>query len=184
VNYLASSLPSTDPTWLVSAFGISADVAAEMTSSSLAMAGTTAADGAVNFVMFPALTYGVTITNTTAGLSHYTTLTPQDNDYTIYCPLTSQGAPNSTQMQLGNTTLFITEPDMNHVTFNLIYYDTSGLTSTVNYNVTCWDNMTPMYYITFENVGSRIVTDSNYTATNVRGQEWRFWYNATRSARV
>jgi len=71
---------------------------------------------------------------------------------------------------------------MSTVTFNMIYYDSSGLTTNLKFNVSCWDNQTTMYYYDFGDVGSRGVSDSNYTVPNVRGQEWRFWYNATRSA--
>ena len=184
VNYIASTLPSTNTTWLVSAFGISQQVAIEMTTSSIAMTGFTAFDGAINFVMFPALTYGITITNTTLGLSHYTTLAPQDNDYTIYCALSTQNAPNSTQLQFGNTSLFITEPNMSFVTFNMIYYDASGLTTNLKYYVWCWDNQTEMYYVDYGDPGISVIADGAYTVPNVKGQEWRFWYNATRSAPI
>jgi hypothetical protein len=182
VNYIASTLPSTNITWLVSAFGISSSVASEMTNGGIAMTGITTDDGSVTFVMFPALSYGVTLTNTPLGLSHYTTISPQDSDYTIYAALPSQARQNSTYMALSNTTLFITEPTASTVTFNLIYYDPTGLTTDVKFNVTCWTNGTPMYYVDLGNPGTSVVADSSYTVPNVKGQEWRFWYNATRSA--
>jgi len=182
VNYIASTLPSTNITWLVSAFGISSSVASEMTNGGIAMTGITTDDGSVTFVMFPALSYGVTLTNTPLGLSHYTTISPQDSDYTIYAALPSQARQNSTYMALSNTTLFITEPTASTVTFNLIYFDPTGLTTNLKFNVTCWSNNTPMYYVDLGNPGTSVVADSSYTVPNVKGQEWRFWYNATRSA--
>jgi len=183
-SYINSSLPSTDISWLISAFGVSADVATEMTNSALAMTGWTGADGSVTFVMFPSLTYGITLTNTSVGLSHYTTISPTDSDYVVYAALSqSESAKfNVTQQQISNATLYITEPNNSYVTFNLIYYDGSALTTNLLFNVTCWDNMTPMYYIDFGNPGKNVITDSNYTVPNVRGQEWKFWWNATRSA--
>jgi PKD repeat protein len=188
VNYLSSSLPNTTISWLTSAFGITQDVAAEMTTSGLAATGWTGQDGASNFVLFPALRYGITITNASIGLNHYTTLSPQDSDYVIYCPLTSQRAANSTQAMLGNTSLWVTLPDIYHVTFNFGYQDASGLTTTVNYSVWKIANVTThntglpqmVYSIDFD-PGAGYVTDSNYTALNLWGDEYKFMYNATRS---
>jgi hypothetical protein len=185
-NYISTTLPSTDPTWLISAFGISSTVAGEMTNSGLAMAGLTAADGGLVFTMFPSLTYGLTITDTTRGINHHTTIMPQDSDYIIYTALPSQMAQNSSYMpgQMGNTSLFITEPTASTVQFHMRYYDPSGLTTNLKYNVTCWTNMTPMYYVDLGNPGTAVVTNDAYTVPNIKGQEWRFWLNATRSAAV
>jgi len=180
-NYVASTLPSTSVPWLVSAFGISQEVAAEMTNGGLAMTGVTGSDGSLTFMMFPSLTYGITVTNATLGLTNYVTIAPQDSDYTIYNTLSTQARQNSTYMALSNTTLFITEPTASTVTFNLIYYDPTGLTTDVKFNVSCWSNQTMMYYLDHPAPGTGVVTDS-YTVPNVKGQEWRFWYNATRSA--
>jgi PKD repeat protein len=183
INYVASSLPSTDTSWLISAFGVSPLVASEMTNSSVAMIGLTGDDGSSTFVMFPSLYYLVTLSKVSIGLAHHVTISPQDSDYTIYTVLPSQATQNSTYMpgHLYNTTLFVTEPTASTVTFNLIYYDPSGLTTSLDFNVTCWDNKTPMYYITFI-PGTSVVKDSNYTVPNVKGQEWRMVFNATRSA--
>jgi PKD repeat protein len=181
VNYTASNLPSTDTTWLVTAFGVSQSVAEEMTNSSLAASAYTTADGSVTFVMFPALTYRVALTNATIGLSHVTSISPQDSDYTIHVTLPSQVPGNQTYMVMRNISLFVTEPTSTTVRFNLVYYDPAALTTSLTFNVTCWDNQTPMYYITFL-PGAQVVADSNYTVPLVWGQEWRFWINATRSA--
>ena len=180
-NYTASSLPSTSTQWLISAFGISPTVALEMTNSSLAMSGVTGTDGSVTFVMFPSITYRILVTNATLGLSNTVYISPTDTAYNIYCPLSSQRAQNQTYMTLSNTTLYVTEPDPNHVTFHLLYFDPSGLTTNLKYNVTCWTNQTPMYYVDLGNPGTAVVTDDSYTVPNVKGQEWRFFYNATRS---
>jgi hypothetical protein len=190
-NYISTTLPSTDPTWLVSAFGISSTVAGEMTNSGLAMAGLTAADGGLVFTMFPSLTYGLTITDTVRGINHYTTIMPQDNDYIIYTALPSQMAQNSSYMpgQLGNTSIYIVEPDPNHVTFCIRYIDSSALTTGLTFDVWKWANattpgMTPVnvYHVDLGNPGIALVTDCSYTAVNIRGDEYRFAYNATRSA--
>jgi PKD repeat protein len=183
-SYVASSLPSTNTLWLVSAFGISQQVANEMTNSSLAMSDLTGTDGTVTFMMFPALTYKILVTNATLGLSNAVYISPTDLSYDIYCPLATQRPQNQTYMTMRNTSLYVTEPDPNHVTFHLLYYDPSGLTTNLKYNVTCWDNQTPMYYVDLGNPGTAVVTDDSYTVPNVKGQEWRFFYNATRSVAI
>jgi hypothetical protein len=190
-NYISTTLPSTDPTWLISAFGISSTVAGEMTNSGLAMAGLTAADGGLVFTMFPSLTYGLTITDAVRGINHYTTIMPQDSDYIIYTALPSQAVQNSSYMpgQLGNTSIYVVEPDPNHVTFCIRYIDSSALTTNLKFDVWKWANsstpgMIPVnvYHVDLGNPGASLVTDCSYTAVNIRGDEYRFVYNATRSA--
>jgi hypothetical protein len=139
-------------------------------------------DGAVPFMVFPGFLYGIRIQNTTTGLDYYTTLHPTDPDYTIYCPTTYANTGNVTYNQIANTNLYITEPNMSYVTFNIIYQDLSGLTSSVRWNVTNKDNGTVMRSTNFISPGVSAVLD-NYTVPNIRGQEWIFSYNATRSAR-
>jgi hypothetical protein len=41
-----------------------------------------------------------------------------------------------------------------------------------------------MYYVDLGNPGTAVVTNDAYTVPNIKGQEWRFWLNATRSAAV
>jgi hypothetical protein len=76
--------------------------------------------------------------------------------------------------------MYVSEPNASYVTFNILYHDTSGYTTNVVWDVTCWSNMTQMYSKNLGNPGTSIIID-NYTVPNVRGQEWRFKYNATRS---
>jgi hypothetical protein len=152
-----------------------------MTNGGIAMTGITTGDGSVAFVMFPALTYGITLTNATLGLSHYTTISPQDSDYTIYAVLSGQGPQSSTYKSLGNTSLFITEPTASTVNFHLRYYDPTGLTTNLKYYVQCWSNQTTMYSVDLGAPGTAVVMDDTYVVPNVKGQEWRWWYNATRS---
>jgi len=189
VNYISSDLPNTSASWLTSAFGITDAVAGEMTSNGIAATGWTGGDGSSTFVMFPALRYGITLTNASIGLNHYTTLSPQDTDYVIYCPLSTQRAANSTQAMLGNTSLWVTFPNISFVTFNFGYQDLSGLTTTVNYSVWKWANVSthnaglPQLMYSIDLIpGTGYVTDQNYSARNIWGDEYKFVYNATRSA--
>lgn len=178
--FLSSSLPNTSISWIQSAFGVTAAVAQQMLDGSLLMSDITGGDGSTTFMMFPGIRYGISIQNATSGLNFHTTILPNDNDYMIYCPDVPTFSQNITQRQLVNTSLFITEPNNTYITFNIIYQDNSGLTSNVRWNVTEWDNMTPMYYKDFGNPLTLPVSDS-YTVPNIRGQQWKFWYNATRS---
>jgi hypothetical protein len=111
---------------------------------------------------------------------------PQDSDYIIYTALPSQMAQNSSYMpgQMGNTSLFITEPTASTVQFHLRYYDPSGLTTNLKYYVQCWTNGTMIYSTDLGNPGKNVVTDDTVIAQNEKGFEYRFWLNATRSAAV
>jgi PKD repeat protein len=180
VNYISSSLPNTSVSWLTSAFGVSSEVASEMTNSGVAMQGTTGSDGTLSFIMYPVLQYGITITNSTSGLTKYITLYPQDTDYIIYCPLTSQAASTDRTTHLANSTLYVTEPNSSFITWNIIYSDTSGYTTDVTWNITCWNNMTEMYSKTWHTVGTSVLID-NYTFPSTPvGVEYRALYDATR----
>jgi hypothetical protein len=139
-------------------------------------------DGAVSFMVFPGFLYGIHIQNSTEGLDYYTTLHPSDSDYTIYCPTTIPNSGNVIYNQIANSSLYITEPNMSYVTFNIIYQDLSGLTTRVVWNVTNRDNGTVMSSYVYPPPGLGTIR-GNYTVPNIRGQEWWFSYNATRSAR-
>lgn len=181
VNYISNSLPSKDTSWLTSAFGISQAVANQMVNGSVAMQGMSGSDGSVTFTMFPAIEYGITITNNTLGLSKYVTVYPQDNDYVIYCPLGSQAEPISRITHMYNTSLYVTEPNASWITWNIYYQDTSGYTTGLTWNVTCWNNMTEMYNKTWGAVGASTILADNYTFPSVpAGVEYRAVYQATR----
>jgi hypothetical protein len=153
-----------------------------MTNGSVAMMATTGTDGSATFMMFPAIQYGITITNITEGLSKYVTIYPQDNDYVIYCPTSNQAEPTSRITHLYNTSLYVTEPNASWITWNIIYQDTSGYTTGLTWNVTCWNNMTEMYTKTWGAVGSTTVLADNYTFPSVpAGVEYRAVYSAVRN---
>jgi len=181
VNYLASTLPSTDTTWLASAFGISTEVAAEMVDSGLAMTGSTANDGALTFMMFPALTYGLTITNATIGLNNYQELSPRDTDYVIYCPLASQNQVNNTLTAAVASSLpFYQLNATGGYNLSMIYQDTAGYTTNLRFQVIDYTAGSVLVYDhDLGNPGTGIVID-NYTVVVPMGQEYIWRYNATK----
>lgn len=180
VSYIASSLPNTDTSWLMTAFGVDPTVAAEMVNGSIGMRGNTGTDGAITFMMFPAIQYGISITNATMGLSKYVSVYPQDSDYTIRCILDGQVAPVSRQTSLANSTLYVTEPNASYVTFNIIYQDVSDKTTNIKWNVTCLTNSSVVYSKDFGDPGTALQTDNYTVPTEPRGTEYRAMYNATR----
>jgi PKD repeat protein len=182
VNYIASSLPNTSTSWLVSTFGVNATVASEMTNSGLAMRGWSGSDGSVSFIMYPVLQYGILITNTTTGLSKYVTIYPKDTDYNIYCTLSSQIPPTSITTYLNGSAIYVTEPNSSFVTFNVTYIDTSHNTANLFWNVTCPDNGTVLYSHDFGDPGVTAQTDSYTVSTSERGQEYWARYYATRTS--
>ena len=181
ISYITNSLPNKDPAYLTSAFGIPQSVALQMTTDGVAMQGYTGTDGSASFTLFPAIQYGITITNASAGLTNYVTLYPQDNDYVIRCPLTTQVMPTMAGDSLVNSSLFVTEPNSSWITWNLLYSDPSGHTTGLTWNVTCWNNMTVMHSNTWGAVGTSTIIVDNYTfPSEPKGMEYRALYDATR----
>ena len=184
-NIMASVNASSFPTgtdWLKSIYGINSTAANEMMNGTLLMSGRTGSDGTITFTMHSSLEYNLSISHPDL-VTSVKYLYPSATSYTIYVNGVTSTIGNSTQTQLVNTSLFVTEPDINHVTFNFTYQDTSGFTQDVVWNVTCWDNRTVMYAKRWTgNVMPLVVLADNYTVPNVRGEEWRFMYNSTRSA--
>ena len=179
VNYLASSLPSTDTSWLVSLFGIDATTAEEMTNGSEAMSGVTTSDGSLTFSMFPALTYGLTITNSTIGLNNYQTLSPKDVDYTIYCPLSSQHAVNNTLTQVTESKNLFYKLNATAYNLSMNYQDTSGYTTDLVFWVKDYTHGDVLVYShDLGNPGTSMITD-NYTVIVPLGQEYLWGYTKT-----
>jgi len=182
INYVANSLPSRDITYLTAAYGISQATAIAMTNSSVAMQGITDVDGAAVFMMFPAIQYGITITNVTEGLSKYILLYPQDTDYVIQCFLPNQIPQTSVLTHLYNSTLYVTEPNASFIVWNIIYQDTSGDTTALTWNITCLTNGTEMHTKTWGAMGINDVAADNYTfPSEPKGIEYKALYDATRS---
>jgi len=163
-----------------------------MLNGSIAMSGWTDSSGVVNFMMFPAISYQIVLENATIGLGHSTILSPKDSSYVIYSALANQFSGNSTLDQLGNTTsplLWITEPDIYHVTFCGGFRDTSSLTTDLIFEVWQYGNTTSSvglpaqkYVYDFGNPGTNYITDCNFTAINQKGDEYKWFWNISRSA--
>lgn len=181
VSYITNTLPSKDASYLTSAFGISQAVATQMVNGDVAMQGYTGTNGQISFMMFPAIQYGITIINESAGLNKYVELYPTDPDYLIRCPLTSQTYTLDRITAVSNTSLYVTEPNESYITWNLYYQDAEGYTTALTWNVTCWNNMTVMHTNSWGALGSTDIAIDNYTFPSTPvGQEYRAMLNATR----
>ena len=154
-----------------------------MTTDGVAMQGYTGTDGSASFTLFPAIQYGITITNASAGLTNYVTLYPQDNDYLIRCPLATQssgvGSYNRDDEYLPlryrtKRILHNLEPTLSG--------SSDGFTTALTWNVTCWNNMTVMHSNSWGALGSTDVVVDNYTFPSTPvGMEYRALYSATRT---
>ncbi len=181
-SYIASTLPGNSTTeFLTAAFGITSDVAATMMDSGVAMSGSTGVDGSNTFMMFSAITYNLTISNSTSGVSCQMNLAPSDVDYVLYCPTNAQKAGSTTLAQtLNRSYIWITEPNASYVIINASYQDPEGLTTDVLFNVTVVDNNTVIYSHNFGNPGTSVVLD-NYTMPNIRGMQIKSYLAYNRS---
>jgi PKD repeat protein len=180
-SYVNSTLPGNNATFLEQAFGVSASVAETMMDSGVAMQGITATDGSQVFTMFPSLTYSISMVNSTAGVSCQKSLAPEDSDYILYCPTSSQSLEyNTTATQLADSYVWLTEPNNSYVTINYQYQDPLGLTTDLFMNLTCKDNGTVFWSHDYGNPGTSLI-EFNYTIPNVRGMTIQYGMYPVRS---
>lgn len=180
-NYIATTLPSTNITWLITAYGVQAGTAEQMLDSGVAMAGQTDSNGGLSFSMFKSIQYALLITNTTSGISATKNLYPSDQEYLIRVPLPGQVASNNTLKAMQNTSLPIYQINATAYNVSVIYHDGSGLTTDVLFYVK-YRNGTVLHYEDLGNPGTGTVV-SNYTVSNLpMGTELMWSYNARRSS--
>jgi PKD repeat protein len=177
-NYIASTLPSTDPTWLVGAFGVNEAVAADMLNSSMAMAGVTDDNGGLSFTMFKSIQYSFLITNTTSGVASTKNIYPSDQEYVIYVRTSGQVANNNT-LETRNATLPWYSVNTTHINLNMTYIDTSLCTSQLVFRVWFRDNSTEVHNTTWTGFGASKVFDNHTVAKAPIGTEYLWGYNAT-----
>jgi PKD repeat protein len=170
-----STLPSDSLTILEQAFGINANVAEIMLNGAEVMSGTTAGDGSLTFMMFPSLTYNLTITGVPAA-PWYISVSPRETEYTIHQPTANATSSYSNYV---NTNITITEPNASYITFNAVFQDLSGATTNVKYYVVYRPNNTIIYYRDMGNPGKSAVTDNSVTVPNIRGVTYWAYFNKT-----
>jgi len=164
----------------MSTYGISEEVAEQMTNSSLAMTGTADDNGGVSFSMFKSIEYNLVITNTSSGVSATKRLYPSDQEYNIKVPLGGKYVANNTLESRAATSLPVYQLNSTFYNLSVIYQDTTGMTSNVRFIVKS-RNGTVFYNKNLGNPGVGLVTD-NYTIRNQGiGEEVIWMYNATRS---
>jgi hypothetical protein len=170
-----STLPSDSLTILQDAFGISANIAGIMLNGSEVMSGTTAGDGSLTFMMFPSLTYNLTITGVPAA-PWYISVSPRETEYIIHQPTANVTSSYSNYL---NTSITVTEPNSSYITLNAVYQDLSGATTNVKYYVVYRPNNTIIYYRDMGNPGKSAVTDNSVTVPNIRGVTYWAYFNKT-----
>lgn len=174
-SVMNSTLPSDSLTILQDAFGISANIAGIMLNGSEVMSGTTAGDGSLTFMMFPSLTYNLTITGVPAA-PWYISVSPRETEYTIHQPTANATSSYSNYL---NTSITITEPNSSYITLNAVYQDLSGKTTNVDYYVIYLSNKTLIYHRDMGNPGTSAVTDNSVTLPNIRGVTYWAYFNKT-----
>jgi hypothetical protein len=177
--YVATTLPSTNISWLVSAFAVDPTVAIEMTDSGLAMAGQTDSNGGLNFVMFEAIAYNLQIVNTTNGVNVNRILYPLDTEYKIRVPLASQMPVNNTLQQMSKTSLPVYQLNASCYNLSLIYEDLSGLTTGLWFKV--WARNGTYFLEKDEgNPGTSMIADNFTICYQPMGTEILWGYGAQR----
>jgi PKD repeat protein len=175
-SYVSSSLPSDSLTMLEQAFGISENVATLMINSSVAMDGTTGSDGSLTFMMFPSLTYNLTITNV-PDEPWYISVSPRETEYTIHQPTANATTSYSNTL---NTQITFSEPNNSYIRFNATFQDLSGSTTNVKYYVVnTTNNNAIMCYADFGNPGTSAIINTSCVVPNVRGVQYWAYFNKT-----
>jgi len=169
-TFVAHTFP--DKAWLTTMFGIPSTVSDQMRNNLLVMTGHTTGDGGIVFTMHSSLQYNITVRG--GGYDYSTIIQPADNKYTIW--MTAPVINNSvTQV---NATLTFTQPNTSYATFGIRYQDTSGLTTLLEFYLKSKVNGT-VVYSTSVAPGTGLVW-LNTTIPNIRGEQWRWYYNAVR----
>jgi hypothetical protein len=177
-SYIATTLPSTDPTWLVGAYGVSAAVAADMLNSSVAMSGTTDDNGGLVFTAFKSIQYLFTITNTTSGVSATKKIYPSDPEYVIYVRTTGQTSYNNT-LASRNASLPWYSINSTALMMGMEYTDSSVCTSQVMFRAWFRDNGTEVHNTTWSGFGGTKILDNHTILKAPIGTEYLWGYNAT-----
>jgi hypothetical protein len=182
-TFVATTLPSSDPTWLQTAYGISRSVADDMVSGAIAMTGTTGQDGYLTFTMHGSLQYNVSVYNATSGVTGWNKLLyPMDNEYLLRVLNSDQSTTVTTSSvtPLNGTALWAQPLTANVVRLGLNFTDTSGQSTNVQFMV--WDAINGTVYNTNVSAAPGVSMFQPYfDLPNVRGNRYLWNYSAVRT---
>jgi hypothetical protein len=168
---------------LTNMYGIKAEQAQQMIDNATHMVGTTSEDGRITFTMHSSLRYSINITDS-VGHEYTKVVYPSDTNYIITLPNTgayiSPDSTNNTYAAIGNSTVTFYEPDTAHITLGVDYLDISGRTSALQFYALMVNNNTYMNWTNVSVTGQEHVL-LNKTYENVRGDQWKWGYLATRT---
>jgi len=179
-TYNGSTLPDTTTSWLVSNYGMNAITSGEATNGALSMSGITSDTGDLTFVMIAPLEYDMYITY--GGVTNHFFITTGSSNYQLkfVAPTVADTSLSKCVYANGNTHTGISSPDPYNMTLMWSYQDTCGLTTSIDYIVNDVDLGTTVYNYHLTPVTSGIYVN-NYTVSNVRGKNYIWYENATRS---
>jgi len=180
--YNSSTLPG-GAAELINFYGMNQQAANNAVNGTLIMSGTTDSNGDVVFTMLSTLKYDLTVTY--EGTTNTFSIHPQDSYYQLrFLKSTAADTDISTCLYAnGNTHISASQPDPYNFTMSWSYQDTCGLTTALDYYVFKDIQNAPsqmIYYYHLTPVTSGIYVN-NYTVPNVRGDEYRWYENFTRS---
>jgi PKD repeat protein len=173
-----TSMPAN---YITDLYGAKPNIANDMLNGTLIMQTLTGGDGMAVFTMHGSIVYDIRMTNPADGTAFFTQVMPLDSHYNLRLQ-TATVMPtiaNNAGMNLANTSLTFSEPNISFVTMGLSYYDTSGRTTSVKFYVSFRNNNTVIYSQDLGNPGTSLVL-ANYTARNQRGITYRYNYSAVR----
>jgi PKD repeat protein len=179
-TYNESTLPDTTTSWLVSNYGMNTITSGEATNGALSMSGITSDTGDLTFVMIAPLEYDMYITY--GGVTNHFFITTGSSNYQLkfVAPTAADTSLSKCVYANGNTHTGISSPDPYNMTFMWSYQDTCGLTTSIDYIVNDVDLGTTVYNYHLTPVTSGIYVN-DYTVSNVRGKNYIWYENATRS---
>jgi PKD repeat protein len=187
VQFIAQFNQSSMPeAWVTQMYGIQASPGGDLLNRSLIMSGITGSDGTITFTMLGSLKYDFYLTSATYGLNNYhVSAFPSDSMLNIYVTPPGQVIPtseNNTYSGLGNTSVYVTEPNTSWVNECINYQDYNASTIYVNESWYFLNNDTVWHSINITPSDGGLAPFLNCALSkNVRGtQEW-FGYKYLRS---
>ena len=150
------------------------------------MGGLSGSDGTITFTMLGSLKYDIYLTSTQYGLNNYHVQAfPSDSMLNIYITPPGTNIPtswNNTYAGLSNVSVYVVEPDINHVNMCINYQDLNATTIFVNESWYFLNNDTIWYSVNTTPADGGLAPTLNCAQLqNVRGTQVWWGYKYARS---
>ena len=182
-TYNQSAMPTS---WIQQMYGLQSGPTGDLLNQTLVMGGLSGSDGTITFTMLGSLKYDIYLTSTQYGLNNYHVQAfPSDSMLNIYITPPGTNIPtswNNTYAGLSNVSVYVVEPDINHVNMCINYQDLNATTIFVNESWYFLNNDTIWYSVNTTPADGGLAPTLNCAQLqNVRGTQVWWGYKYARS---